>query len=87
MKRGIILVSIRDGESESGSDNPYRTGGWIVVTEDAIKRICTDPSHFLEKRFGFVEDTMWDYLGFPRTKEQALALGAEVDLGDKKPTT
>lgn len=38
MKQGIILVSVRDGESPS---NPYRTGGFVVIKEDAVKRFST----------------------------------------------
>ena len=30
MQQGIILISVKDGESGAG-DNPYRTGGWCVV--------------------------------------------------------
>jgi hypothetical protein len=84
MKRGVILVSIRDGEfedvhSSKQPPNPYRTGGWVVVTEDAVIRMLGDfAPGLLQLRFGFIEDSAWDKLGFPRTKEEAQRLGAET---------
>ena len=65
MKQGIILVSIRDGESSS---NLYRTGGFVVIKEDAVKRFST-PEMFesvKKARFAFIEDSIWDALGLPR---------------------
>lgn len=63
MKQGIILISVKDGEK---GDNPYRTGGWVVIKEEAAKRIFDDTSRIHETRIGFVEDTVWDNLGLPR---------------------
>lgn len=44
MEQGVIIIAI--DESKSGPDwfkqkmpNPYRTGGWWVVTDEAIARI------------------------------------------------
>lgn len=66
MEQGIILISTRDGES---GNNPYRTGGWCVVTEDAIRRMIT-PSSLVEdvllKRIAFLDDSTWDQIGLPR---------------------
>lgn len=65
MKQGIILVSVRDGESSS---NPYRTGGFVVIKEDAVKEFST-PEMFekvKKTRFAFIEDSIWDALGLPR---------------------
>lgn len=47
MKRGIILITIDHAKSEQDwnkerMSNPYRTGGWFVITEDAFKRIFMD---------------------------------------------
>jgi len=64
MKQGIILISIRDGES--GND-PYRTGGWVVVKEEALQKVITDPA-LLEKRIMFVPDTAWKMLGLPEVR-------------------
>lgn len=65
MKDGIIFISTRDGEK---GDNPYRTGGWAVITEDAAKRIIAKGptlDHVLKARVCFIEDTVWKMLGFP----------------------
>jgi hypothetical protein len=66
MKQGIILISCRDGES---GDNPYRTGGWVVIKEEALKRMI-DPGALLDdilkKRFTFVHDAAWNALRLPR---------------------
>ena len=36
MKDGIILISVRDGESDT---NLYRTGGWCVLREAAVRKL------------------------------------------------
>ena len=61
MKQGIILISVKDGES---GDNPYRTGGWCVVKEEAMLQVTTPK--MLEKRMMFVPDSAWEQLGLPR---------------------
>jgi hypothetical protein len=63
MKQGIILISAKKG---SDSENPYRTGNWCVVTEEAAKKIFGDDSVALKSRAAFVEDEMWDNMGLPR---------------------
>ena len=63
MKQGIILISVRKGSDQK---NPYRTGGWIVINEDAFKRIFKDSDEALRKRIAFVEDEVWDAVGLPR---------------------
>jgi len=62
MERGVILISVRDGES---GDNPYRTGGWVVVTENAIRKVVSEPMQttLLTKRAGFIENTTWEAIG------------------------
>lgn len=66
MERGIILISARD--SDADEDNPYRTGAWVVVSEDFIRRVLSPEmaALLLEKRFSFVQDTAWDGLTLPR---------------------
>ena len=59
MKQGVILISVRDGES---GDNPYRTGGWVVVKKEAAKKIFGDKI----KSIAFVEDKLWDKVKLPR---------------------
>lgn len=63
MEMGIILISVRNGES---GENPYRTGGWIVLKEEAFRRIFNGCDDVLEKRMAFVPDEVWDKIGFPR---------------------
>lgn len=60
-KQGIIIISVRDGES---GDNPYRTGGWVVIKEEAALRFI--PENLLKKRILFLEDKVWNEVGLPR---------------------
>jgi hypothetical protein len=61
MKQGIILISVKNGES---GNNPYRTGGWVVIKEAAAKELFGD--HVGESRVAFLEDETWDKLNLPR---------------------
>ena len=66
MKKGVILISVRKG---SDMDNPYRTGGWVVIKDEAIERMPLDDdtrAGLLKARKGFLEDDAWDKLGLPR---------------------
>lgn len=63
MKKGIILISVRDGET---GDNPYRTGGWCVLKEEAVKNITSDEAllaSIFKKRMVFIHDAAWKQLG------------------------
>lgn len=64
MKRGILLISVRDGES---GNNPYRTGRLCVIREEAFKRIFfgLPCENALKCRFAFVEDAVWRAIGLP----------------------
>lgn len=65
MEQGIILVSVRDGDNGT---NPYRTGGFAVVTEEGVKEFST-PEMFEQvkkTRFAFIEDSIWKQLGLPQ---------------------
>lgn len=68
MELGVVLVSVDEARSPD-KDNPWRTGGWVVVSEDFIRRVVT-PSKLadalIEGRFGFVPDQVWDAIGLPR---------------------
>lgn len=66
MQMGVILISVKDNEPDK--DNPYRTGGWCVVKEDAVKEIFGVSSVLLHSRVGFLEDEAWDKIGLPREK-------------------
>ena len=65
MAKGIICISVRDGES---GDDPYRTGGWAVVTEDFVRRILR-PGELLDgilkKRCCFMPDEAWNAINMP----------------------
>ena len=65
MKQGIILISC--GNEEIGN-NPYRTGGWIVIKEEALGRMIDEElfEDLKKKRFAFVPDAVWDMLKLPR---------------------
>ena len=72
MKKGIIFISVRDDQEQEiiehrSMPNPYRTGGWCVLTDDAVKRMLNNADDLIKSRFCFVPDTVWDALGLPRT--------------------
>lgn len=67
MEQGVILISIRPGEE--GSKNPFRTGGWCVVKDDAISSSFSPPAlvvEILKRRCAFIPDDAWDTIGLPR---------------------
>ena len=39
MEKGIIVITVDEKRSDGDMDNPYRTGGWFVMGEDAICRM------------------------------------------------
>jgi len=68
MKLGIILISV-DEKLSTDKDNPYRTGGWVVIKEDAIRRMVNPPElaeQIIGCRMAFVPDEVWDMLRLPR---------------------
>lgn len=66
MTQGVMLLSVRDGES---GDNPHRTGAMVVVRDDVIRRLV-GPEELVEQiiksRVCFVPDEAWDKMGLPR---------------------
>lgn len=52
--------------------NPYRTGGWTVITEEAFQRMFNSSlvEQVLECRWTFVPDEVWDLVGLPRGDAQ-----------------
>jgi hypothetical protein len=53
--------------------NPYRTGGWAVVKQEAVERMLEDNEAYLKfavtKRFLFITSSAWNALGFePKVK-------------------
>ncbi len=70
--KGVILISVRDGDDDS-KDNPYRTGGWCVVADEGLKRVLPPGpllDDVLRRRTAFVPDEVWDTIGLPRVEKQ-----------------
>ena len=66
MAQGVMFISVRDGEPQS--DNPYRSGRLCVIKEDAVQRMPVDEAmkaQLLKTRVCFIEDAVWQKLGFP----------------------
>jgi hypothetical protein len=63
MKDGFILISVRDGSSK---EEPYRTGKWCVIKEEAMRRLVAYMNQPVPKsRMIFVEDRLWLALRLP----------------------
>ena len=61
--KGIIIIGVKDGEN---GENPYRTGGWWVVTNDFIKRLINNKNllkNVLKKRVLFIEESTYKTIG------------------------
>lgn len=68
MELGIILISCANNDPE------YRTGGWVVISEDGFKKLeyIMDKELYeqiLKQRFCMVPDHLWNDLGLPRGVE------------------
>jgi hypothetical protein len=76
MEKGVILIS-HDPKLSKG-DDAHRTGGWIVVREEVVRRMFSPESvveDVLAKRVAFVDDEAWDKIGFPRGEVPAAEEG------------
>lgn len=75
MKAGVILITVDEKKSEGDMNNPYRTGGWFVVKDKAIKRLGlkkeTEES-LLMKRVGFIGHEVAEMLGLFKAGESAV---------------
>jgi len=63
MKKGVIFISVRDGEYGT---EPYRTGKFAVVKEEGVRRIVKPKSlaeEAIKKRVCFIEDSAWKKIG------------------------
>lgn len=68
MKQGIILISYDEAKT-TDKKNPYRSGGWCVLKEEAVKRMFKEGELLdavLKCRFAFMDDQTWDHIGLPR---------------------
>jgi hypothetical protein len=75
MHQGIILITIDSSRSDPGWDkpdkehwmpNPYRTGGFFVVTESFVQRVLQPKAiadYAIDKRWMFIEDEAARALG------------------------
>lgn len=73
MNQGIIFISVRDTEKE-GTANPYRTGGFAVITEEAMRRFVQPPEmadKVAKWRVCFISNKTWRELGFPHADKLA----------------
>lgn len=77
MAQGVVLMSVRDGETSE--DNPYRTGGFCVVTRESIRRIFTEDAveKVLRAKCAFVEDSTWRHMGLPMLAKDRQRANAE----------
>ena len=67
----ILLISIKNDTQMQGSiPNPYRTGGWVIIKQEAIERMLDGDflKFALEHRFMFINDEAWDAMGLPRNE-------------------
>jgi CRISPR/Cas system-associated protein Cas10 (large subunit of type III CRISPR-Cas system) len=67
MQQGIILISI-DIDRSPDQKNPYRTGGFAVVKESAIREMVQPPElmeTICRKRVAFICNETWVALGLP----------------------
>ena len=65
MEMGVMFVSVKD---DTDKENPYRTGKMCVLKAEAVERLPISrelKDDFLKFRFGFIEDKVWELLGFP----------------------
>jgi len=77
METGVIFISV-DEEKTTDKENPYRTGGWCVVTAAFVEREINPEvaKILLKSRVAFVPDSVWDEIGLPRGEVNAA--GAEA---------
>lgn len=64
MEMGVILVSVRDDGPNTDKENPYRTGAFAVIREEAACRIFGWSQ--VQSRFCYITDEAWDKMGLPR---------------------
>lgn len=67
MEQGVILISVDETKS-TDRQNPWRTGGFAVVRDEAIERLVKPPElaqRILKVRMAFLPDEVWKALGLP----------------------
>ena len=85
MAQGVLIMSCKDSDFKDANiveqgnlPNPYRTGGWVIVKDEAIQRIMPGlidgddqakeryTNLILRRRWVFLGDSLWDAIGLPR---------------------
>ncbi len=82
MELGIILISVDEKKSDGNMQNPWRTGGWVVIKEEAVRRIFEGApilDQVLDKRMAFISDEAWDTIGLPRGDSNAGESSGETE--------
>lgn len=87
MGKGVILITIDvaksdpnwntnpDADKSNWMPNPYRTGGFFVITDDAVKRIIDNEemaAWALKHRFMFIEHEAAEKLGLFQVEKGTL---------------
>lgn len=71
MEQGIILIGV-DEKKTTDMENPWRTGRFAVITEDAVRRLFDPPElveQVCEQRVCFMPDEVFEMLGIPENTE------------------
>lgn len=70
MQQGIILITIDPSKSDPGWEkkpipNPYRTGGFFVIKQDALKKFLPGSlfEYAVKSRWIFIEHTAAEQIG------------------------
>lgn len=72
MERGIILISVDEDKTED-ENNPWRSGGWCVVKDEAVKRMQFNPEEeerIFNRRVAFLTDEVWEMFELPRGEQE-----------------
>lgn len=67
MRQGIIFIGV-DERLTTDRSNPYRTGKFAVIKEEAVKCAITNKellADIIRQRVAFVTNDLWDLLGIP----------------------
>ncbi|OFX27005.1 MAG: hypothetical protein A2033_16045 [Bacteroidetes bacterium GWA2_31_9] len=84
LEQGIILISISDDCKDV--NNPFRTGGWVVVKEEAVRLVLPDID-LTKHRIFFMPDSTWLEFGLPLSEYQKnLINNNEIDDSCEKKT-
>lgn len=72
-EKGIEDPQCDDKMRDTTTPSFYRTGGWCVVKESAVKAMLIDEpdimANTIKKRVLFLQDEVWDSWGLPRGEE------------------